>query len=40
MRVIDPWVNTNMMGGGPPPKWLLKVKDDYFLYANAERLFF
>jgi predicted TIM-barrel fold metal-dependent hydrolase len=30
MRAIDPWVNTNMMGGGPPPKWLLKVKDDYF----------
>ena len=30
LRVIDPWVNTNMMGGGPPPKWLLRVKDDYF----------
>ncbi len=30
LRAIDPWVNTNMMGGGPPPKWLLKVKDDYF----------
>jgi predicted TIM-barrel fold metal-dependent hydrolase len=30
MRAIDPWVNTNMMGGGPPPKWLLQVKDDYF----------
>ncbi len=30
MRAIDPWVNTNMMGGGPPPKWLLDVKDDYF----------
>ncbi|MEE2674820.1 MAG: amidohydrolase family protein [Myxococcota bacterium] len=30
LRAIDPWVNTNMMGGGPPPKWLLKVKDEYF----------
>ncbi len=30
MRAIDPWVNANMMGGGPPPEWLLKVKDDYF----------
>ena len=30
MRAIDSWVNTNTMGGGPPPKWLLKVKDDYF----------
>ncbi len=30
VRAIDPWVNTNMLGGGPAPKWLLKVKDDYF----------
>lgn len=30
MRAIDPWVNTNMMGGGAPPRWLLQVKDDYF----------
>ena len=30
MRAIDPWVNTNMLGGGPPPKWLVDVKDDYF----------
>lgn len=30
VRAIDPWVNTNMMGGQPPPKWLLNVKDDYF----------
>ena len=30
LRAIDPWVNTNVMGGGPPPKWLLKVKHDYF----------
>ena len=30
MRAIDPWVNANMMGGGPPPEWLLQVKDEYF----------
>jgi len=30
VRAIDLWVNTNMMGGGPPPEWLLKVKDEYF----------
>jgi predicted TIM-barrel fold metal-dependent hydrolase len=30
LRAIDPWVNTNMLGGGPAPPWLLKVKDDYF----------
>ena len=30
LRAIDPWVNTSVMGGGPPPKWLLKVKDEYF----------
>ena len=30
LRAIDLWVNTSMLGGGPAPKWLLKVKDDYF----------
>ncbi len=30
VRAIDLWVNTSMLGGGPAPKWLLKVKDDYF----------
>ena len=30
LRAIDLWVNTNMMGGGRPPKWLLDVKNDTF----------
>lgn len=29
-RAIDLWVNTNMAGGGPPPEWLKRVKEDYF----------
>lgn len=29
MRVIDPWVNVNM-GAQVPPKWLVRVKEDYF----------
>lgn len=29
MRVIDPWVNVNM-GAQIPPKWLVRVKEDYF----------
>ena len=29
VRAIDPWVNVNM-GGQIPPKWLVRVKEDYF----------
>jgi len=29
-RAIDPWVNVSMLGGQPPPKWLTRVKEDYF----------
>ena len=29
VRVIDPWVNVNM-GAQVPPKWLVRVKEDYF----------
>jgi predicted TIM-barrel fold metal-dependent hydrolase len=29
VRVIDPWVNVSM-GAGPPPDWLVRVKEDYF----------
>ena len=27
---IDPWVNLSMLGGQPPPDWLVRVKEDYF----------
>ena len=30
VRAIDPWVNVNMFGGGAPPQWLTRVKEDYF----------
>jgi predicted TIM-barrel fold metal-dependent hydrolase len=30
VRAIDPWVNAQVSGGGPPPDWLLSVKDEYF----------
>ena len=29
IRAIDPWVNVNM-GEGPPPDYLVRVKEDYF----------
>jgi predicted TIM-barrel fold metal-dependent hydrolase len=29
LRAIDPWVNVTM-GAGPPPDWLVRVKEDYF----------
>jgi len=30
VRAIDLWVNVNMLGGAPPPDWLVRVKEDYF----------
>lgn len=30
IQAIDPWVNLGMLGGQPPPEWLVRVKDDYF----------
>ena len=30
VRAIDLWVNPSMLGGQPPPKWLTRVKEDYF----------
>lgn len=30
VRAIDCWVNVNMLGGGPAPSWLIRVKEDYF----------
>ena len=30
VRAIDPWVNVDMLGGRPPPKYLQRVKEDYF----------
>jgi len=30
VRAIDPWVNISMLGGQAPPKWLVRVKQDYF----------
>ena len=30
IKAIDPWVNVDMLGGQPPPKFLQRVKDDYF----------
>jgi predicted TIM-barrel fold metal-dependent hydrolase len=30
IRAIDPWVNVDMLGGNPPPKFLTRVKEDYF----------
>jgi predicted TIM-barrel fold metal-dependent hydrolase len=30
VRAIDPWVNIDMLGGQPPPKYLQRVKEDYF----------
>ena len=29
IRMIDPWVNVTM-GAGPPPEWLIRVKEDTF----------
>jgi predicted TIM-barrel fold metal-dependent hydrolase len=29
-KAIDPWVNLGMLGGQPPPEWLVRVKEDYF----------
>jgi len=30
LKAIDPWVNVSMLGGMPAPKWLVRVKEDYF----------
>lgn len=30
VRMIDPWVNVTMGGGGQTPDWLIRVKEDYF----------
>lgn len=30
LEAIDPWVNVDVLGGQPPPKYLQRVKDDYF----------
>jgi predicted TIM-barrel fold metal-dependent hydrolase len=30
VRMIDPWVNVSMGGGGQQPEWLIRVQKDYF----------
>ena len=30
IKAIDPWVNIDMLGGQPPPKYLERVKEDCF----------
>jgi hypothetical protein len=43
IKAIDPWVNIDVLGGAPPPKYLERVKEDYlekYVYENAHGLFF